>query len=59
FGYSVSEEVPISADDPLLPRTARDVVGQWFQTGLLLWSPETGVTQGRAGFALARQRGLV
>lgn len=59
FGYSLSEEVPIAADDPLLPRPTREAIGQWFQTGLLVWSRDTGVLSARAGYVLARRRGLV
>lgn|GEM_PF-4221892 len=59
FGYAISDEVLFLPDDPLLPGPAEDVVGQWFQTELLLWSPRTGVVPGRAGLELARRRGLI
>ena len=60
FGYSISEEVPISsADRDLLPWPVYDAVGQWFQTGILIWDPYgREVVHGRAGLVLAKQRGL-
>lgn len=61
FGYSVSEEVPIDPyEAELLPRPGWDVIGQWFQNGLLLYYPERReVLPGRAGAALARMRELL
>ena len=61
FGYSLSEEVPIQpADADLLPYAIPDAVGQWFQTGLLIWSPSHNlVVPARVGLALARARGLI
>lgn len=60
FGASISEEVPIAADDNnLLPVPIVDGIGQWFQTGLLVWSRATGVIYGTAGLALARKNGLI
>ncbi|HEV2123238.1 MAG TPA: C39 family peptidase, partial [Chloroflexota bacterium] len=58
FGYSISEEVPFGPEaQDLFPRPMQNVIGQWFQTGLLLWSQQTGVVPGRAGMALAKHRG--
>ena len=61
FGYSVSEEVPISSSETdLLPWPVYDAVGQWFQTGLLIWDPYgREVVNGRTGLMLAKQRGLL
>jgi len=58
-GSSLSEEVLVSPDSDLLPRPADRATGQWFQTGLLVWLNDTGVTWGRVGYALAKQRGYV
>jgi uncharacterized protein YvpB len=60
FGYSLSEEVPVAPGDDLLPPGIKgEAIGQWFQTGVLVWSKATGVVPGRAGLVLARQRSIV
>jgi hypothetical protein len=62
FGYSLTPEVVFDETDPLLPRLprpARNVVGQWFQTGLVLYAPGIGIVMGRAAGALARKRGYI
>lgn len=62
FGYSITPEVVFDPADPLLPplpRAALGVVGQWFQSGLLLYVPGAGVVLGRAGGALAHKRGYI
>ncbi|HEU5315251.1 MAG TPA: C39 family peptidase [Chloroflexota bacterium] len=60
FGFSLSEEVPLPPDSALLPHPMAGAVGQWFQTGLLVWEPASQmILPGHVGLALARERGYV